>query len=718
MTDQNTQFFAILTAIGKAKQANADALGIPWTFAQMGVGDANDTDPIPSEQQTQLINERRRAPLNQLSVDPTNPNIIVAEQVIPENVGGWWIREVGLYDADGDLVAVANCAPSFKPLLTQGSGRTQVVRMNLIVSNTANVELKIDPSVVLATRNYVDTKLREELYKLDSKQSVRVATTANIAMAGLQIVDGVTLLAGDRVLVKNQATAKDNGIYVAGSTAWLRAPDADSNAKVTPALIVSVEQGITQADTRWQLVTDGVIVLGTTPLIFQNVTQGFAPLNSPAFQGNPTAPTPAVTDSDTSIATTAFVRNVLARYGLASYGYVWNGNIDLINETGVYTFSDGSSGARPKNPTTGVDIPRGMLLHLERDNTLSALQIWESVNAGVALTFKRSRLSNGAWTAWAQMWDELNTPKQANSADTTVGAMLTVGAFGLGAEGKDQPLITNFSDDIRPGLYRAFASNNAQASIGAPPNTGDTSMSVIVGGGFTNPGYKTFIAIINASGTGSTRAFVGFKVIAGAQPAWTEITQATHLPCRAKVYYKTAGVYQWTVPDSVTKVQVEVVGGGGSGAFGADGSTTTGPGGGGGGGISQRLCTVVPGSVITVTVGAGGDGVSTEGAGGVSGGTSSFGSFCSATGGRSGVMNAGALGGMGSGGDFNASLGMGFPPVRSSGGASNWGGPGGGGESAFAAQDTSILTRPGMGGGGRTKTRSQSGADGCVFITY
>jgi phage-related tail fiber protein len=157
MTDHNSQFFAILTAIGKAKQANADALGIPWTFSQMGVGDANGTDPIPDEQQTQLINEHRRAPLNQLKVDPANPNIIIAEQVIPENVGGWWIREVGLYDADDDLVAVANCAPSFKPLLSQGSGRTQVVRMNLIVSNTANVTLRIDPSVVLATRGYVDS---------------------------------------------------------------------------------------------------------------------------------------------------------------------------------------------------------------------------------------------------------------------------------------------------------------------------------------------------------------------------------------------------------------------------------------------------------------------------------------------------------------------------------------------------------------------------------
>ena len=180
MIDQNSQFFAILTNVGAAKQANADALGIPWKITQMGVGDANGADPIPSATQTALINERRRAPLNQLKVDPANSAVIVAEQVIPAEVGGWWIREIGLYDADNDLVAIANCAPSFKPLLTQGSGRTQVVRMNLVVSNSATVELKIDPSVVLATRAYVDQKVLDELYKLDLKFSVYATTTGPI----------------------------------------------------------------------------------------------------------------------------------------------------------------------------------------------------------------------------------------------------------------------------------------------------------------------------------------------------------------------------------------------------------------------------------------------------------------------------------------------------------------------------------------------------------
>ena len=314
MTDQNSQFFAILTAVGKAKQANADALGVPWTFSQMGVGDANDTLPVPREQQTQLIRERRRAPLNQVKVDPNNANIIVAEQVIPEEVGGWWIREIGLYDTAGDLVAVANCAPSFKPLLSQGSGRTQVIRMNLIVSNTANIELRIDPSVVLATRAYVDGKVLEEINKLDSKQSVRAATTANIALAGLQAVDGVALVAGDRVLVKSQASAKDNGLYVVSAGAWARTADADTNAEVTSAMLVSVEQGATLADTRWQLITDVTIVLGTTPLTFQNVTQGFAPINSPALV-DPSANTPPLFDSSKSLATTEFVARSAGSFG-------------------------------------------------------------------------------------------------------------------------------------------------------------------------------------------------------------------------------------------------------------------------------------------------------------------------------------------------------------------------------------------------------------------
>lgn len=268
MIDPNSQFFAILTATGEAKQANADALGIPWKLTGLGVGDANGTDPIPDRAQKKLINERRRRPLNQLSVDPANPNIIVAEQIIPADEGGWWIREIGLYDADGDLVAVANCAPSYKPLMSQGAGRTQVVRMNFIVSSAANVVLKIDPDVVLASRKFVTESIAEAINKQDQKQSVLVATTGPIQLAGALTIDGVPVPAASRVLVKNQAQAKDNGLYLTGDI-WTRTTDADVSTEVTPGLLVHVEKGLTNGDSVWQLVTDAPITLGTTDLVFE-----------------------------------------------------------------------------------------------------------------------------------------------------------------------------------------------------------------------------------------------------------------------------------------------------------------------------------------------------------------------------------------------------------------------------------------------------------------
>lgn len=246
MIDQSSQFMAILTAIGEAKQANAAALGLPWTFTQMGVGDANGADPQPSRTQTKLINERRRAPLNQIKVDPKNTNVIIAEQVIPENVGGWWIREIGLYDADGDLVAVANCAPSFKPLLEQGTGKTQVVRINFIVTSAANVTLKIDPSVVLATRQYVDDRIIEVLPPTRTPGSYT------------------------KVLIDKR------GVVIEGSN-----PDT------------LAENGIKDAYTKTQ--TNEALALK-------------APINSPALTGLPTAPT-APSDSNTQqLANTAFVQ--------------------------------------------------------------------------------------------------------------------------------------------------------------------------------------------------------------------------------------------------------------------------------------------------------------------------------------------------------------------------------------------------------------------------
>ncbi|WP_336984931.1 phage tail-collar fiber domain-containing protein [Cedecea sp. USHLN005] len=171
----SAKFYTLLTDIGAAKLASAAALGVPLKITQMAVGDGGGVLPTPNAQQTKLVAEKRRADLNMLYIDPQNSSQIIAEQVIPETEGGWWIREVGLFDETGALIAVGNCPESYKPQLAEGSGRTQTVRMVMITSSTDNITLKIDPAVVLATRKYVDDKVLELKVYVDDLMAKHIA---------------------------------------------------------------------------------------------------------------------------------------------------------------------------------------------------------------------------------------------------------------------------------------------------------------------------------------------------------------------------------------------------------------------------------------------------------------------------------------------------------------------------------------------------------------
>lgn len=169
------KYYALLTNLGAAKLANATALGTQLSLTQMALGDGGGVLPTPDPAQTKLIGEKRRAALNSLSIDPENTNQIIAEQIIPEDQGGFWIREIGLFDQDNTLIAIANCPETYKPQLQEGSGRTQTVRMILVVNSTEAVTLKIDPSVVLATRKYVDDKVIEVKAYADDLMAKHVA---------------------------------------------------------------------------------------------------------------------------------------------------------------------------------------------------------------------------------------------------------------------------------------------------------------------------------------------------------------------------------------------------------------------------------------------------------------------------------------------------------------------------------------------------------------
>lgn len=288
------KYYAILTNQGAARLANATMLGSKLNLTQMAVGDANGVLPTPDPAQTKLINQKRIAPLNLLSVDPNNQSQIIAEQIIPENEGGFWIREIGLYDDEGVLIAVANCPETYKPQLQEGSGRTQTIRMILVVTNTEAITLKIDPSVVLATRKYVDDKVLELKLYVDDQMRNHIAAQ-----------DPHT-----------QYAPKHNPTLTGEPKA--PTPPAGSNTTriATTAFIqAAITALIGGAPATLDTLKEIAAAINNDPKFSTTINNALAlkaPLSSPALTGTPTAPTAAQSVNNTQIATTAFVKSAIA----------------------------------------------------------------------------------------------------------------------------------------------------------------------------------------------------------------------------------------------------------------------------------------------------------------------------------------------------------------------------------------------------------------------
>ncbi|MEY5397680.1 phage tail protein [Salmonella enterica subsp. enterica serovar Corvallis] len=290
----STKFYTLLTDIGAAKLASAAALGVPLKITHMAVGDGGGVLPTPDAKQTALVNEKRRAALNMLYIDPQNSSQIIAEQVIPENEGGWWIREVGLFDESGALIAVGNCPESYKPQLAEGSGRTQTVRMVLITSSTDNITLKIDPAVVLATRKYVDDKALELKVYADDQMAKHLAAPdphSQYAPKASPTFTGTPKAP--------TPAAGDNTTQVA-TTAFVQA-----------ALTALINGAPATLDTLKEIAA----AINNDPKFSTTINNALAlkaPLSSPALTGTPTAPTAAQSVNNTQIATTAFVKSAIA----------------------------------------------------------------------------------------------------------------------------------------------------------------------------------------------------------------------------------------------------------------------------------------------------------------------------------------------------------------------------------------------------------------------
>ncbi|APK19773.1 phage tail protein [Escherichia coli] len=287
----STKFKTVITTAGAAKLAAATAPGgRKVNITTMAVGDGGGKLPVPDAGQTGLIHEVWRHALNKISQDKRNSNYIIAELVIPPEVGGFWMRELGLYDDAGTLIAVANMAESYKPALAEGSGRSQTCRMVIIVSSVASVALTIDTTTVMATQDYVDDKIAEH------EQSRRHPDASLTAKGFTQL---------------SNATNSTSETLAATPKAVKAAYDL-ANGKYTAQDATTARKGLVQLSSATNSTSE---TLAATPKAVKTVmdeTNKKAPLNSPALTGTPTTPTARQGTNNTQIANTAFVMAAIA----------------------------------------------------------------------------------------------------------------------------------------------------------------------------------------------------------------------------------------------------------------------------------------------------------------------------------------------------------------------------------------------------------------------
>jgi hypothetical protein len=280
-------------------------------------------------------NEIQNVRIQNLAADPSTP--VVAQVWYNTTTNKlMWRNATGNVDP---LARASHTGTQLAATISDFSSTVVAHRLDQFALPTANVSLNNNRLVALAdpvnaqdaaTKNYVDAAVNGT----DWKQSVRVGTVANITLSGLQTVDGISVAAGDRVLVKNQTNGAENGLYNAASGAWTRTTDADAAAEVTAGLTVMIEEGTTQADTQWRLTTDGTITVGTTAVTFVQIgaAVSYTAGNGIIVAGTVVSVDPAVT-----------VRKYAATVGGATSIAVTHGLNTLDVHVQVYLVATGES---------------------------------------------------------------------------------------------------------------------------------------------------------------------------------------------------------------------------------------------------------------------------------------------------------------------------------------------------------------------------------------
>ncbi len=335
MSTTTRKFKTVITDTGAKKLAQAAAPdGKPVRLTHMAVGDGGGTLPTPDSKQTRLVHEVWRHTVNRVILDATHQNRIIAELVIPPETGGFWIREIGVFDEHGDLIAVGNTAESYKPAVAEGSGRAQTFRTILTVSSTATVALTVDNTMVMATVDYVDDKLKEHEQSrrhpdasLTAKGFVQLSSATNSDSETLaatpKAVKAAYDLANGKYTAQDATTARKGIVQLSSATNSTSETQAATpkavkaaydlaNAKYTAQDATTAQKGIVQLSSATNSTSETLAATSKAVKAVMDETNKKAPLNSPALTGTPTTPTARQGTNNTQIASTAFVMAAIA----------------------------------------------------------------------------------------------------------------------------------------------------------------------------------------------------------------------------------------------------------------------------------------------------------------------------------------------------------------------------------------------------------------------
>ncbi|EDF9525717.1 phage tail protein [Salmonella enterica] len=335
MSTTTRKFKTVITDTGAKKLAQAAAPdGKPVRLTHMAVGDGGGTLPTPDSKQTRLVHEVWRHTVNRVILDATHQNRIIAELVIPPETGGFWIREIGVFDEHGDLIAVGNTAESYKPAVAEGSGRAQTFRTILTVSSTATVALTVDNTMVMATVDYVDDKLKEHEQSrrhpdasLTAKGFVQLSSATNSVSetqaATPKAVKAAYDLANEKYTAQDATTARKGIVQLSSATnsdsetlaATPKAVKAAydlANGKYTAQDATTAQKGLVQLSSATNSTSETLAATSKAVKAVMDETNKKAPLNSPALTGTPTTPTARQGTNNTQIASTAFVMAAIA----------------------------------------------------------------------------------------------------------------------------------------------------------------------------------------------------------------------------------------------------------------------------------------------------------------------------------------------------------------------------------------------------------------------